>query len=86
MATSPDLGYGSPDSYDPVKRIYQRPGQASQPMADLSRPMAILSKPMAVLSRLMPILSKPMAVLSRPMPIYQAKRKRDFRAGLGSRA
>ena len=34
MARSPDLGYGSPDSYDPAQRIYQRPGQAIQPMAD----------------------------------------------------
>ena len=64
MATSPDLGYGSPDSYDPVYRIYQRPGQAIQPMAALSRPMAILSKPIAILSKPMAVLSRPMAILS----------------------
>ena len=85
MARPPRLGYGWPNSYDPVDlgsddgRRIKATGILSTPMAvlsrgakgnDVSRLMAVLSRPMAVLSRgAKSNASRPMAVLSRPMTV-----------------
>ena len=71
MARSPDLGYGSPDSYDLVVKNLSAAGPSHPANGRFIKADGFY-------------LSE-WPFYQGQWPFYQAKRKRDFRAGLGSR-